>query len=841
MPASETGHTSTSYTPTSIYDEPPVTPTQSYTATTTAPKAVGVEGTAERLKKSIRNVMGKEAPLTPTSQDIRMTRPDPLVKERKEMLKTELENKVIELVDSAKEAPGYHFVSALYPNIEGTKNIAEFLRQTAVYDSEKRRWKLPIATEGMKETRMYSPLVTILNEIFKYFLGKKAADRIAVDTHITKLYHKEPVATQNNSSPDISVKARGSSFQLPLGLGGGSKSIGYSNIAAVFEVKLSTQEWSDQEEILQLAVYARQLFIQQPNRHFVRALIVTERSFRLFHFDRSGVQYTGELDIHGPENAALFVRLVLGLCSLKECDIGLDESVEWKVVSGRKLSGTLRARGERDEIVTYSLANVDPTLFSYDLCGRGITSWQVVDPVTGEMLLVRDMWRSESRLSEDFYLELARGLPGIVQMVSFEFKRGETAQFRKYSGAPDPSSLGHNRIATRIILDTHGKSIQYFTSAIELLYALFDTVTGHKQLLLKEALHRQVTLNNIMLGRPGALPGNRGGLIGLDMAKKKGAEACAERHSTTDIHRSITTLKKGKGVRHPLDHSHLDDLESFVYVLAHIMFNYDHTGAPREPFDLTHRWSLMSNVDEAASKEAFLGQECFEFETGLYENWPRSCTKLLMDYKLWLFELNQRKTDLTNMRPSVRAKALEDLMSHVLEDYDVVLAFLDKAIQAIESGDDVIAPPTPDSVASDSSSRGSSLVPGHGVSLSSEFSRPMDGGSDIEENIGRFFSLKRSREEEAEDQREAKRSSSPAELPETPCRTTTCSKLPRTPSAQIKRLLKANLEAARRASAKRTLDEIPEEPEADEARKSEDESPDECEVDDTSSDPLDLL
>jgi hypothetical protein len=58
--------------------------------------------------------------------------------------------------------------------------------------------------------------------------------------------------------------------------------------------------------------------------------------------------------------------------------------------------------------------------------------------------------------------------------------------------------------------------------------------SGHRELYEKsEALHRQVTLDNVMLGRPGALAGNRGILIGLDLAKGEDSDASVEWHSVS--------------------------------------------------------------------------------------------------------------------------------------------------------------------------------------------------------------------------------------------------------------------------------------------------------------------
>ena len=63
--------------------------------------------------------------------------------------------------------------------------------------------------------------------------------------------------------------------------------------------------------------------------------------------------------------------------------------------------------------------------------------------------------------------------------------------------------------------------------------------------------------------------------------------------------------------------------------------------------------------------------------------------------------------ELANKKPAVRKKALDDLMSQVWEHYKTVLGLFDTALEAIESGNDVIPPPTPASVGLESESAGS--------------------------------------------------------------------------------------------------------------------------------------
>ncbi|RXW21067.1 hypothetical protein EST38_g4778 [Candolleomyces aberdarensis] len=541
---------------------PPRTPTQTCaTATVTLCKDVD---TNLRLQKAAKILLKNQKPSTARAPDVATTRLDPQVEEAKKVLEKEL-GKCIELPESNT------FASSLYHHLAPDEEIEHFLAGTDVYNSAEHRWALPKSHEGLKEERMYKPLVKLLNAIFQWFWHETNL-RKAVDTHSTQLPHKEFADTNNYSRPDITIKAKGPSFQLPQ-----DKTIGYSNMATCFEVKVTNQGWSVVKELLQLAGYARQIFIQQPNRRFVRALIITEENFRLFHFDRSGVQYTQTINIH--EEAHTFVRLVLGLSSLVESDLGLDTSIKWEIQDGRKIGGTLTTRNGNNAEVEYRLAEVDPVSSSYKIRDRGVICWRVIDPKSGDIMLVKEIWRAEDRLSEDFYLEMAKGVPGVVQMISFEYNRGDTKQFRGFDGPP-PSDF-RNRVAVRIVLDTEGKSIEHFKSPKELLCALRDAIDGHRELSLKNALHGRITLANVVLGKPDAPPGYRGLLMGLDMAvlnKMDASNLSAEPMAITEIYQSIAEIRRVHGIhQNPLAHSYLDDLESFVYVLTRIMYGYDQT------------------------------------------------------------------------------------------------------------------------------------------------------------------------------------------------------------------------------------------------------------------------
>jgi hypothetical protein len=252
------------------------------------------------------------------------------------------------------------------------------------------------------------------------------------------------------------------------------------------------------------------------------------------------------MDLHSKETRHIFIRLVLGLSSSDESELGLDTSIQWKIEEGRKVGGTLKTGGKPGAAeIVYKLASVEPIWAPFDShgpCIRGpcTTYWSVVDPQSGRQLLVKDAWRSEGRVSERTYLEKAKGVPGVIQIILCEENRGETGKLGGFEGFIETPPSFDNRISIRIVMDNEGRLIKDFTSPMEVVLALRDAIAGrfrcplvshltgadsanfkslaHQRLYEKNILHRDISIYNIALGKPTAGPGNRGILLGLDMA-----------------------------------------------------------------------------------------------------------------------------------------------------------------------------------------------------------------------------------------------------------------------------------------------------------------------------------
>lgn len=217
-----------------------------------------------------------------------------------------------------------------------------------------------------------------------------------------------------------------------------------------------------------------------------------------------------------------------------------------------------------------------------------------------------------------------------------------TSSARKRS---KPSPTVFNRIHTRI-LTVKGQPITIFTSVPELIRAFHDAITGHRSLFENGILHRDVSINNIMINladQPRA-DGLGGFLIDLDLAvetKNIDPSGAPHRTGTTEF-MAIGTLKREV---HRFHH----DLESFFYVLIWICVHYRpaYNGrskgslSPKDILDLwgsdyhvaaTVKWSHISRAPEGSD----FG---LEGVMNAFEDWAEPIKPLVRGMRDFIFPL----------------------------------------------------------------------------------------------------------------------------------------------------------------------------------------------------------
>ncbi|TEB09968.1 hypothetical protein FA13DRAFT_1749113 [Coprinellus micaceus] len=409
----------------------------------------------------------------------------------------------------------------VYRKLVRDRDVEAFLGRTKTFDLENKQWSLPQASSFTEQ------LVTSAFKIIRTVLARLVQPtQIGVERDVRNVLKDNSRHPKNEHGydfcPHLVVRASGPSFESPT--------------------PHESQVGNIKEVLKEMEFHSGEIFKSQPNRLYVRSILLTEKHARLVHFDRAGIQTTPPINIH--QNPATLIRLILGISSTNEWLLGLDDSVQWKlwtVRKGQEPSPPRTSTGRRRPIPSWSYLPV----LRDSIRGRGTTCWRVQDPDTSEVF-VRIVRR------EYEFLEHAQNIPGPG--------RCETARFRC------STTVGqyYNRAATRMVLKSYGRPISSFTSILEVLCAIRDAIAGHQRLLSDDIriLHRDISHNNILLGLDAII----------------------------------------RWVFHP-DHDHLDELESFFYVLTYVLllFRPDGSLLPSDDKGPSIVWSWGSDDPDTAN------------------------------------------------------------------------------------------------------------------------------------------------------------------------------------------------------------------------------------------------
>ncbi|TEB09969.1 hypothetical protein FA13DRAFT_1783217 [Coprinellus micaceus] len=415
------------------------------------------------------------------------------------------------------------------------------------------RWVgIPAQGDYDFEKDLYTPTVTLLNKILDKFIRPSCpngVERKVVESHAGRFQHK---GEDKYTLPDIVVEARGPSFEKPAN---GSK-LGYSNVAAIIEMKRERDMGKkDRAHLEQMSISARQVLAHQPNRHFIRCVLLSEETCRLFHFDRSGAEIFPSISFHTGAHSLQgdlyrFIRVIVTVCSPDEKVLGFDTSIQWDIVKGIKTNGRLYTNGRE-----YFLLKQNPVSVQV-IKGRAMTLWSVEDRVTKTRFIVKDSWAPEGRTGEHDLLRKAAGLVGVCQGVSFETGRGETKEYRSFFSIRSTGFC--NRIASRIVMEEYGEQIQHFASKLQLVAGIRDAIAGHARLLGKaKILHRDISNKNILLGKLDTVGYRDGGKSLIDSVRVLGStpakwSEAADQWNRQSPHRSASG----------------EEMRTFVYTLA---------------------------------------------------------------------------------------------------------------------------------------------------------------------------------------------------------------------------------------------------------------------------------
>nr|GAT57330.1 predicted protein [Mycena chlorophos] len=465
--------------------------------------------------------------------------------------------------------------------------IDNWLQNCPLYDYARRRWKA-VPREPEREELLYQPIVEIINAILVGFSQAQAEDG---QGNIMKRHALDP-------QPDITILATGGCITDDPDF---PESIGYGDAADLFQVKRT--EHFGHEEREQTAVYARELFIQQPI-----AALLAYLSFR-----RTSSAFC---------NPDFLVRLVLLGSSFDEREIGFDVSIDWEA-GRRKIVVTPPELFDKE--TRQWEANTTNFDFDFDvepipaftrrtIRSRGTVCWRGF--FRDESYIIKQYWRGQGRFCESRFLKSLVDVKGVGQMLTFQDDRETTKSLRGLSPyqpmIPDVGSTQvFDRLLVCVVVREYGASLEYSTCAHQFLCAVRDIVKGHRHSALRlpqenRVLQSDVSPLNLRLAYDHA--DECGVLIDWDLAKNMdeliaGTAEVIDARTGTQTFQSLRIHygdKKGLLHRQPIE-----DLESVFYVMFRDLFCFD--AHAKELPTMAAPW-LTSTSDEhlAGLKKGFL-------------------------------------------------------------------------------------------------------------------------------------------------------------------------------------------------------------------------------------------
>ncbi|KAI0976761.1 hypothetical protein F4678DRAFT_468899 [Xylaria arbuscula] len=460
---------------------------------------------------------------------------------------------------------------------------------------------------------------------------------------------RRPLVRPNNPL-DGSVAKRKPGFAF---VDGPTADYDWSHILIPGELKSNPEEDTESRARLDGGRYVKEVFTAQPTRRFVLAFTLCGCWMRLWEFDRLGGIASTKFDIH--QEGQLFVSTILGFLWMDDKSLGFNPTV---IKSNNQQYINIKRHGTTERLIIDSFIRRTP-----GVVGRATTCWKAhPDGDKTKPLVIKDLWQFPEREDEGKLLKEAteqevknvaryyshatvcvgdddddiqgnvrKGLDVTKASNYGQERPARSSQLRASSmglkrsasqiGAPLPpgkrsegsasstkpgSQPLPNRVHRRTILCDYGKPIYEASSRVALLKALVGCIEGHESLYKAGFLHRDISINNLMINEDDENPSWPSFLIDLDLAietNRLQASGAKEKTGT----RAFMAI----GVLSGDDHSFMDDLESFFWILFWICIHYDGQGRDRTRVANFDEWNYANSMKLVTLKQGTLSKKVF--------------------------------------------------------------------------------------------------------------------------------------------------------------------------------------------------------------------------------------
>ncbi|KAG6266240.1 hypothetical protein E4U47_005952 [Claviceps purpurea] len=433
--------------------------------------------------------------------------------------------------------------------------------------------------------------------------------------------------------------------------------------------RLRESEQTEAKEILlQLGSAVREVFARQPTRRFIHAFTLTGTTMETWVFDRSGPYSGTTFNVH--EEPERFVQVLCGYLMMGDEELGLDVFTEEK--DGRRFV-TIPFNPCATETIRLEL-NPKPISYRRAIVSRATTCFPA-KPIGAEEFdtVVKYSWIPSTWTPEADLLRKANEhrVKGVAKTVGYEREITRISKLRDglAFSTPHKDQIPYDdRVLHVLAVTPLGRPLDEFGSILELLECLRDTIKAHRSLYMESGiLHRDISINNIIVTEPAKADGYKGMLIDLDLARDITKDPSGQRHRTGTIEFMAIGVLLGR------QHTYRHDLESFLYVFIWLCFVYGSKGKGREPMDAIPGWSKRS-LDVIA--EMKLGHMGSSFKL-LMTKFPAECGERVVQFIATIRDILFTVPDGVEVAPYEYAPEEPDAM------YGPILEAFEKTIEEI--------------------------------------------------------------------------------------------------------------------------------------------------------------
>ncbi|KAG8948129.1 hypothetical protein FRC04_010041 [Tulasnella sp. 424] len=462
--------------------------------------------------------------------------------------------------------------------------------------------KFPQLRKVSLESELYTPYLKLLNFIATFFSrnisGVDEAWQLAVDPnpamsrlrsqYTGKALRRDFFDTHDNPpnfsrfhdqhaelKPDICLilnQSEGAAEPL--------SNFHWKDIKVPIEIK--RQEDLDNDTVVQAARHAQAVLMEQFDRKFAFGVTLTQTDCRVFHWDTVGSHVTEAIDIH--KDPVLFFWTMGRLATMTPIELGYDDhfSNAGRVLSYQALTTTLTIHESKvrqffdhrppppgvESNPSECPSDPPPLVLELDtsdflfesrdvLFNRATRVWQgfVVENTnpwtTGASRVVKQNWADDARPNEGYFYQLAKGIPGIVQISRMEecdytsdyhtrvddkdvigLLDAIKASREETQDAANTAECYLERVLLRFVFEQGGRPLNKARNGVEVLEAVVQWVEALIALDKVGIVHRDISFGNLLPKLDGSVEGGQAKIIDLGLAHlkpKSGDEQLSEK------------------------------------------------------------------------------------------------------------------------------------------------------------------------------------------------------------------------------------------------------------------------------------------------------------------------